>query len=74
MDRLIDVWDRTLDRSEGSRIMTQVERIAMEDLPALPMYWNPRVMAWVAGLKGTVTNLTPDGGGERRVWEWYWES
>ncbi len=74
MDRLIDTWDRTLDRAEGSRIMAQVERIAMEDLPSLPMYWNPRVMAWVAGLKGTVTNLTPDGGGERRVWEWYWES
>jgi peptide/nickel transport system substrate-binding protein len=74
MDRLVEGWDTTLDRAERVQRMAEMERIAMAELPAIPMYWNPRVMAWVAGLKGTVTNLTPDGGGERRVWEWYWES
>ncbi len=74
MDRLVEAWDTTLDRAERVQRMADMERIAMTELPAIPMYWNPRVMAWVTGLKGTVTNLTPDGGGERRVWEWYWES
>jgi len=74
MDRAVDAWDTTLDRTARTQRLLEMERIAMTDLPTIPMYWNPRVMAWAAGLKGTVTNLTPDGGGERRLWEWYWES
>ena len=49
MDRLINGWDTTLDRSQRLQHMLQMERIALTELPALPMYWNPRVMAWVGG-------------------------
>jgi hypothetical protein len=38
------------------------------------MYWVPRVVAFVAGLQGVVTNLDSSAGIERRIWEWSWAS
>ncbi len=73
LDRVLDVYESTLDRSERIQQIAQMERIAMEDLPAIPLYWGPRVVAYVAGLRGVAPKLVEPAGIERRIWEWYWE-
>jgi hypothetical protein len=74
MDAFVEGWDTTLDRSQRVQHMAGMERIANAELPALPMYFRARVLGHSSALKGVVTNLTPGAGGERRIWEWYWES
>jgi peptide/nickel transport system substrate-binding protein len=74
MDAYVEGWDTTLDRSQRVQHMAVMERIANAELPALPMYFRARVLGHSSALKGVVTNLTPGAGGERRIWEWYWES
>lgn len=74
VDRLTDAYNTTLDRTERIQVIAQLERILMDDLPALPLYYNPRVIAYVAGLEGVPRKLVDDGGPERRIWEWYWRS
>ena len=73
MDAFVDGWDTTLDRSQRVQHMAQMERIANAEVPAIPMYFRARVLGHASALKGVVTNLTPGAGGERRLWEWYWE-
>ena len=53
--------------------MAQMERIANADLPALPMYWVPRVVPVAAGLKGVGRKLARTAGDERGIWAWSWE-
>jgi len=74
MDQYVDGWDTTLDRSQRVQHMAQMERIANAELPAIPMYFRARVLGYSSALKGVVTNLTPGAGGERRLWEWEWQS
>jgi ABC-type transport system substrate-binding protein len=74
MDALISAYNTTLDASVRIQQMAQMERIANEDLPALPLYWIPRVVPVPSSLKGVVKKLAPAAGDERRIWEWYWES
>ena len=64
MDRLINGWDTTLDRSQRLQHMLQMERIALTELPALPMYWNPGLWpGWGAERYGH----EPDSGWRRRT-------
>lgn len=72
-DRLVEAWEAALDRAERIRHLAQMERIAMEDLPTIPLYFNPRVIAYAAGLKGVATKLVDEGGIERRIWQWEWQ-
>jgi len=44
----------------------------MDDLPAIPMYFNTRNIAYTAALKGVGLVLTDTAGPERKIWEWYW--
>ncbi len=74
MDAFVEGWDTTLDRSQRVQHMAQMERIANAEVPAIPMYFRARVLGHSSALKGVVTNLTPGAGGERKLWEWYWES
>lgn len=73
-DRLVDAWEQALDRTERIQHVAQMDRILMEDLPTIPLYFNPRVIAYVAGLKGVARKLVDEGGIERRIWEWEWQS
>ncbi len=73
-DRLVEAWETTLDRTERIQHLAQMERIVMEELPAIPLYYNPRVIAYAAGLKNVRPKLVDDGGVERRLWEWEWQS
>lgn len=51
-DRLIEIWDSTLDRSERNRLMVQAARIYSEETPSIPLYYNVEVLAHVAALSG----------------------
>jgi len=46
----------------------------MEDLPAIPLYYNPRVIAYVTGLGGVGHKLVEAAGIERNIWGWYWQA
>jgi peptide/nickel transport system substrate-binding protein len=74
VDRLTDAYQTTLDRSQRIQVIAQLEAYLMDDLPALPLYFNPRVIAYAAGLKGVPVKLVDEGGVERRIWEWSWEA
>jgi peptide/nickel transport system substrate-binding protein len=74
VDRLSVLWDTTLDRPQRIQVMAQLERIANEEVPVIPLYFTANVIAHASGLKGIVQNLNPDAGQERRMWEWYWAS
>jgi ABC-type transport system substrate-binding protein len=73
-DRLLEAWETTLDRSERVQQLARMERIVMEELPAIPLYHNPRVIAYTTTLKGVGPRLVDDAGQERKVWEWAWQS
>ncbi len=72
-DRLVEAWETTLDRNERIQHLAQMERILMEELPAIPLYFNPRVIAFAAGLKNVRPKLVDEAGIERRLWEWEWQ-
>jgi ABC-type transport system substrate-binding protein len=74
LDPLLDTWETTLDRPDRIRQLAQIERIVMDDLPAIPLYYNTRSIAYVAGLRGVGSKLVETGGVERRIWEWEWQS
>jgi peptide/nickel transport system substrate-binding protein len=71
-DSLLDKWQTTLDRTERIGYLGQMERVLMDDLPAIPMYFNTRNIAYAAALKGVGLVLTDTAGPERKIWEWYW--
>jgi peptide/nickel transport system substrate-binding protein len=73
-DRLLEGWETTLDRPQRIQHLAQMERILMDDLPAVPLYHNPRVIAYAASLKNVEKRLVDEAGQERRLWEWEWQS
>ena len=73
-DRLLEAWEMALDRAQRVQHLAQMERILMEDLPTIPLYYNPRVIAYAMGLKGVARKLVDEGGAERRIWQWEWRS
>jgi peptide/nickel transport system substrate-binding protein len=51
-DRLYDQWTRSLDPAEADRILVQIGKIQMEELPFIPTYFDPTVAAQATGLSG----------------------
>jgi len=49
----------TLERPERDRFMVQMMTIASQELPILPLYYNPDVSAYVSSLRGPVP-LAPE--------------
>ena len=73
LDRYIDAYATALDRDERIRNLAQMERIAMDEMPAIPTYYTAAVIAHTAALKGVVRNLLPEAGKERKIWAWEWQ-
>jgi peptide/nickel transport system substrate-binding protein len=73
LDRYIDLQVAALDRNERIQLLAQMERVAMEQLPAIPTYYTAVVIAHVAALKGVLPNVVPDAGEERGIWNWEWQ-
>jgi peptide/nickel transport system substrate-binding protein len=75
LDRFIDAYDRALERSDRIQNIVQMERIASEDLPGIPLYWRAKVVGHAATLKGVVSAMTVEGiNGSRKIWTWEWQS
>ena len=70
-DRLYEAWTTTLDRTQRNTIIVQLLRLANDDLPALPMYFNFDVVAHVAALEGPQP-VAPDSTYYANVHEWHW--
>jgi peptide/nickel transport system substrate-binding protein len=51
-DRLYDQWTRTLDVGEADRILAQIGKVQMEELPFIPTYFDPTVAGHPAKLSG----------------------
>jgi peptide/nickel transport system substrate-binding protein len=74
MDRIVDSYATSLDRTERIQRIAAMERLAMEQLPAIPTYWTAVVVAHAVTLKGVVQNLMPEAGDERLMWTWEWQA
>ena len=74
LDRIIDAHNASLDRNERIQNLAQMERVAMEQLPAIPTYYTAVVIAHAAALKGVLPNAVPEAGEERGIWNWEWAS
>jgi peptide/nickel transport system substrate-binding protein len=72
-DRLWQAFNTTLDRSERVRQIVELERVLSDQVPIVPHYFTPQVMAHVATLKGPVERELPDAGLESfNIWQWEW--
>jgi len=63
MDRLTDVGRRTLDPGERRAVYARVQRWAAHDLPALPLWWEERVVVSTDRLRGFTPQPSGDLGG-----------
>ncbi len=73
-DRLWDVYNTTLERTERVRQLAQMEKIFTEELPAIPHYYTPIVAAHVAALSGPVTRASRDCVEPVHIHLWEWRS
>jgi peptide/nickel transport system substrate-binding protein len=69
VDRLWDAFLTTLDRSERDRQIMQITRLVSEQVPAIPLYFNPGVIAHLAVVRGP-TNETPETLAAWNIHEW----
>ncbi len=70
-DRLFDAWSKALDRDERNSILMQIARLTSEELPYIPLYFAPDVVAYSADIVGPRTRglqTTRHG----NVYEWSW--
>jgi peptide/nickel transport system substrate-binding protein len=74
LDRIVDAYGATLDRTQRIEQIAQMERIALEQLPAIPTYWTAVVVAHATALKGVAANRVPEAGDERLMWQWEWRN
>ncbi len=66
-DRLYALFDRTLDRREGSQIRVQMLKLLSDEVPGLPLYNSAGVTGFARGLHGPVL-----GGSTWNVHTWEW--
>lgn len=59
MDALLEAARATLDPGERSRLYAEVQRLAADDLPVIPLWWADNVAVHSRRLRGFVP--TPDG-------------
>jgi peptide/nickel transport system substrate-binding protein len=68
-DRLSDAFSTTLDQSRRVQLIAQMVRIFSDEVPALPLYFNPIPVAHVAGLRGP-QNVAPASAIAWNVQQW----
>jgi peptide/nickel transport system substrate-binding protein len=56
-DRLIDLFETTLERPERARHIAQAAKLYSDEVPSIPLYHNVRVVPHVAALKGPVPGI-----------------
>lgn len=70
-DRLNLADQAALDRSERNDLVVQMMKLAGEELPAFPLYYDLTVIAHAASLKGPLPSA-PDGLELWNIHEWEW--
>lgn len=68
-DRLFDAYSTALDRPERVLLMAQLMRIFTEELPSIPLHFDPGVIAHTAALRGPLVAADRDSTGWN-VHEW----
>ena len=68
-DQLYDRWLQALDLEESDRLLVQIARLQMEELPYIPTYFDPAVAAQASALVGPYLGF---GYAWANVHEWYW--
>lgn len=74
LDRFVDAYTTSLERSERVQNLIQMERIAMDRMAAIPTYWTAVVTAHATSLKGPVANRVPSVSLLPAAWTWQWQS
>lgn len=73
-DRLWSSFTQTLDRSDRDQQVMAMLKIASEELPAIPYYFNFAPTAHLASLKGPTTFArVPDPRIYWNIHEWDWQ-
>ncbi len=73
-DRLWDAFNRTLDRVEQNRQLIQMLKLASDEMPAIPIYFNFAPTAYLATLKGpTMGARIPDARIHWDLYNWDWQ-
>ncbi len=70
-DRLFDAWSKALDRDERNSILMQIARVTSEELPYIPLYFAPDVLAHSADIVGPKTRGLQTTR-HANVYEWSW--
>jgi peptide/nickel transport system substrate-binding protein len=68
-DRLVEAFNTALEPAERTRQIAEMARIFTEDLPEIPLYFDPGVMAYVAGLEGPRL-VAPKGNISWDIYRW----
>jgi peptide/nickel transport system substrate-binding protein len=75
MDRLADTLEGAVAPSEILQLTIAITKIRTTDLPSIFLYYQSRVYAHAANLKGPKNRLVDTAGNAtRNIHEWYWES
>lgn len=70
-DRLVQAYNTTLERDQRIDALIQTARIFTEQLPAIPLFFNPGIVAYVAALEGPQPfGPTADVGWNVHEWRW----
>jgi peptide/nickel transport system substrate-binding protein len=69
-DQLYARWIQTLDVAEADRILVQIGRMHMEELPYIPNYFSPEVIAHARSLNGPTVGF---GTSWHNIHEWSWK-
>jgi ABC-type transport system substrate-binding protein len=73
-DRLWDQYNTTLDLPTQIQLIAQMEKIASDEVPWIPMFYTPLITPYPATLQGPKQRTSGDTDTLARVWEWYWTS
>jgi peptide/nickel transport system substrate-binding protein len=68
-DRLLNAYATTLDRTDRTRHVVQLAKIFTEEVAAIPLYFNPGIVGYVATLSGPQP-FSPDADVTWNVHEW----
>jgi peptide/nickel transport system substrate-binding protein len=68
-DRLAERFTATLDRTQRGLVIAEMTRVFNEDLPAITLYFQPSVFAYVSALRGPQL-VAPDSAITWNIQEW----
>jgi peptide/nickel transport system substrate-binding protein len=71
-DRAWEAFNTRLDRAERIQQIAQMERLLSEDVGAIPLFYTPRMIAHVPGLRGPVARTSRDAMELVHVDQWEW--